>query len=138
MKISYKAAVIVATLVLSACTHYTVAEVDAQLDQLKGLSQDQLIAILGVPNKQIKTEQKRHLEWLLTEVNSSSSRVSVGTGSGGRGWFGALGVSFPISSEPDTCLIRATFPLDTDTLETIDWEGDQNYCGAQLRQKIKN
>ncbi|NVJ51197.1 MAG: hypothetical protein HWE11_12470 [Gammaproteobacteria bacterium] len=137
MNLRFIVASILSLWFISGCTYYQASDVDRQIDQLQGLSPDAMIALLGVPNKQIKTEQQQHLEWLFSERSQSSSRVSVGGGGGGGHWFSAIGISIPLNSEPETCLIRASF-AHQQPLSNVTWEGDANYCGARLKQLLQS
>ena len=124
---------------LTACASYTPAQVQAQLERWNKTSLENLIGVFGVPAKQYSLDGKRYIEWVKTEQNSSSSRISIGTGTGGRGWFSSLGLSLPLESTPDACAIRATTLEDNNQIIKLDWQGDKDFCGewlSQLNQEV--
>ncbi len=119
---------------LTACATYSKQDVDQQLSQFNGLTLQQLIALWGVPNRQFEANGQQFVEWNKQEDDGSQSRVSIGSGTGGRGSFFGIGVSFPLSSEPDTCQLRATTDSEKHNVLNLQWQGDKNYCGEFLKQ----
>ncbi len=134
MKILKNLIVCSAISLITSCATYSPKEVDQQLSQFNGLTLQQLIALWGVPNRQFEANGKQYVEWQKQEDDGSQSRVSIGSGTGGRGSFFGIGVSIPLSSEPDICQLRATTDSEKSTVLDLHWQGDKNYCGEFLKQ----
>ncbi|NVJ61780.1 MAG: hypothetical protein HWE27_15400 [Gammaproteobacteria bacterium] len=140
MMISFYRIVIPIALIVSLanCASYSPAQVQQQLALWNNTSLETLIGVFGVPAKQYVLESNRYVEWIKTEQDSGSSSISIGTGTGGRGWFSSLGVSLPIESTPDTCVIRATTTENENQVTKLDWQGDKNFCGEWLTELTKS
>jgi len=100
---------------LMACTSFTKTEVDQQLSQLNQLSLKQMINLLGVPSKQYELDEQLYVEW--HKVNASNS-----------------GFSFPLNSEEEVCIIRATTDDNKESISNLDWRGNKDYCGELLSE----
>ncbi len=128
------------SLLLSACSSYSKQEVNQQLSEFNDLDLPQLIALLGVPSRQYEHDGKTYVEWKKQDGNDSDSSISIGSGTGGRGWFGAIGMTFPINGEDAICIFRGTTDNDRQTVRDLKWQGNTNYCGeilAELNPKKK-
>lgn len=119
---------------LTACTSYTKTEVDQHLSQLNQLSLKQMINLLGVPSKQYELDEQLYVEWHKVNDSNNDTRVSIGSSTGGRNWFGGLGFSFPLNSEEEVCIIRATTNDNKDNISNLDWRGNKDYCGELLSE----
>lgn len=134
MKILKNLLILSAISLFTSCATYSKKEVDQQLSLFNGLTLQQLIALWGVPNRQFEANGQQFVEWQKQEDDSTQSRMSIGSGTGGRGSFFGIGVSFPLSSEPDTCQLRATTDSEKSRILNLQWQGDRNYCGEFLKQ----
>ena len=119
---------------LMACTSFTKTEVDQQLSQLNQLSLKQMINLLGVPSKQYELDEQLYVEWHKVNASNNDTRVSIGSSTGGRNWFGGLGFSFPFNSEEEVCIIRATTDDNKESISNLDWRGNKDYCGELLTE----
>ncbi len=129
-----------ALLLLSACSSYSKQDVNQQLSAFNELDLPQLIALLGVPSRQYELDGTIYVEWKKQDGNDSNSSISIGSGTGGRGWFGAIGMTFPIDGEDAICIFRAATDNERQTVSDLKWQGNTNYCGeilAELNPKNK-
>ncbi|WP_144391420.1 hypothetical protein [Pleionea sediminis] len=126
--------IIIALHLISSCATYSNEEVDQQLNHFNGLNLTQLIAVLGVPTRQYELDGATYVEWKKQDHSSSQSSVSIGSSTGGRGWFGGIGITLPIETEDDICIFQATTNVERSEVKDLQWKGNSNYCGEILAE----
>ncbi len=122
---------------LSACAHYSKQEVDTAMEHFRPFTLQQLIAAWGVPSKQFEMDDRYYVEWH-NEEQASQSSISVGSASGGRNWFGGIGMTFPIESENDVCIRQAQVDKTRTQVLELKWNGNSDFCGELLVKATLN
>ncbi len=110
-------------------------EVNDRISAWKSASIDDVIKYWGIPSKKLTVNGQHYAEWTTKNNNSSSTAISLGTGSYSRGGSIGLGLTlFDIGNSEDFCQRIVTYSKQG-KITDIRWKGDRDFCYEITPQK---
>ena len=136
MRLTQAVLLLVSAQLVTSCATYNKQQVDQVVAQYQGADLKQLIAIWGVPSKQLELNGQYIVEWI-TKEESGHSTLTLGTSTSGRHSLFGIGVTLPLDQASDVCIRRATTDQNRQSVTQIEWQGDADFCG-ELLYSLKN